>query len=298
MRKIFFVLLSFSTTIHAEVASLKVIRELQTINADLAIGSKIELQFKSGNPKVTGTFLGRMINNPDYGDEILFLAEKKNEVQMIDTDSVKTSFPKDSLQSIVSPNIQSGDTCAAYAIYHYWQQTHEFGFPGNGVLSQSFSTERSRMQVLEEAITRYYMGRASADLQSSLKKFGDTYGFKCKEKVFVESADAIEFVYKRASEGKPVLMEFFIGPTMADSEFMLIDFETNSAMDNRLWVPRKVGQRNSGGHALVAVGGFIQNGKRFVLVLDSNWTEPRLWDLDEYLGGKTAIKEMIFHGCD
>ena len=69
-------------------------------------------------------------------------------------------------------------------------------------------------------------------------------------------------------------------------------------MDTRLWIPRKIGERNGGGHAIVAAAAFTSMGRRKVLVLDSNWSEPRVWDLDKYLGQKAAISEMVFHHCD
>jgi hypothetical protein len=52
-------------------------------------------------------------------------------------------------------------------------------------------------------------------------------------------------------------------------------------------LPHKVGQRANNGHAIVAASAFVAKGRRKVLELDSDWSEPRVWDLDKYLGSKT-----------
>jgi len=288
MIKVFFLLL-LSFDLHA---SIKL-----TLNSELAIGSEIELKVKDKNQKLAGIFLGRMSDHPTLGDEILLFNKSAKEVQMIDVGNASASFSKDNLQAVVSPYDQAGETCAAYALFHYWYQTAEFGFSGNGILAEAFKTERSRMKFLEEAITRYYMGR-SANLHLVMKKFGDRLGFKCREKVFNEVPKAADYLFQRALTGKPIIMEFFIGPKMAQFPYRLMDFETGFEFDPRLWIPRRIGERNSGGHAIVAIGAFEFEGKKMLVVLDSNWTEPRLWDLDEYFSSKTAIDEMIFHSCD
>jgi hypothetical protein len=93
-------------------------------------------------------------------------------------------------------------------------------------------------------------------------------------------------------------MEFWIGQKMLRSSYELMDFETQVEKDTRLWIPRRIGVRNGGGHAIVAAAAFTSKGRKKVLVLDSNWTEPRVWDLETYLGPETKISEMIFHNCN
>src|SRR5690606_2686701 len=126
---------------------------------------------------------------------------------------------------------------------------------------------------LEESISRYYLGR-SPDLKPIMKTFGERFGFKCKEKIFDDSKQAVEFVFSETLLARPVIMEFNIGKDMITSTYELEDFETKVEMDPRLWIPRKTGQRNSGGHAIVAAAAFMSKGRKKVLILDSNWTEP------------------------
>lgn len=287
----------FVPSAFAEQIKLKVISAVKDVHYDLGIGSKVELTFVEKNEKKEFLFMGRMKGHPEFDEEILFLDEKDTRILMIDATSMTSTFLNTKMQNVISPVDQTGDTCAAYALYHYWLQTDALGFKGNNTLGPVMRKEHSRMKFLEESITRYYLGR-SANLKPIMKTFGDRFGFKCKEKIFEESNKAVDYVYNQSLTGRPVLMEFYLGNDMETSSYELEDYETNAEMDTRLWIPRKVGEKNGGGHAIVAAAAFTSQGRKMVLVLDSNWTEPRVWDLAKYFGGKTAISEMIFHSCD
>lgn len=282
----------------AEEIKLRIVSANKNANYELGVGSKVKLEFVQRNEMHDAIFMGKMIGHPQFGEELLFLDEKDTRIFMIDSKSVKSpSVAKSRMQNLISTIDQAGETCAAYALYHFWLQTAAVGFVGNGELMTVMNKEHSRMKLLEESITRYYMGR-SFSIKPVMKNFGDRFGFKCREKVFENSAKAIDYIFNHTMAGKSVIMEFFIGPKMVTSDIELQDFETKVEMDPRLWTPRKVGERNAGGHAIVASAAFTLNGKKKVVVLDSNWNEPRVWDLEAYLGGKTALNEMIFHSCD
>ena len=281
----------------AEQIKTRIITAVTDVQYDIGVGSKLELTFVEKNQKKEVLFMGRMVGHPDLGEEVLFLDEEETRILMIDAESLPASFVSKRLQNIISTIDQAGETCAAYALYHFWQQTDAVGFKGNNELGPVMGKERNRMKFLEESITRYYLGR-SANLKPIMKSFGDRFGFKCKEKIFKETPKAIDYLYQQTQSGRPVIMEFFLGQDMVTSEFELEDYETNAEMDTRLWIPRKIGEKNGGGHAIVAAAAFTSNNRKMVLVLDSNWTEPRVWDLEKYLGEKAAISEMIFHGCD
>jgi hypothetical protein len=303
MKKVFFrSVLIFWTVVFVPVAiaeqiKTRIITAVKDVQYDVGVGSKLELTFVEKNEKKEVLFMGRMVGHPDLGEEVLFLDEEETRILMIDAESLPASFVSKRLQNIISPIDQAGETCAAYALFHFWQQTDTVGFKGNNELGPVMGKERNRMKFLEESITRYYLGR-SANLKPIMKNFGDRFGFKCKEKIFNETPKAIDYLYQQTQSGKPVIMEFFLGQDMVTSEFELEDYETNAEMDTRLWIPRKIGEKNGGGHAIVAAAAFTSKNRRMVLVLDSNWTEPRVWDLEKYLGEKAAISEMIFHGCD
>lgn len=294
----FLLLFLFSHVALAEEIKLRIVSATKSATYDLGVGSKVKLEFVQRNEIHDAVFMGKMIGHPQYGEELLFLDEKDTRIFMIDSKTMKSpSVAKSRMQNLISTIDQAGETCAAYALYHFWLQTAAVGFVGNGELVTTMSKEHSRMKLLEESITRYYMGR-SFSIKPIMKNFGERFGFKCREKVFENSAKAIDYIYNHTLAGKSVIMEFFIGSKMVTSDIELQDFETKVEMDPRLWVPRKIGERNAGGHAIVASAAFTLNGRKKVVVLDSNWNEPRVWDLEAYLGGKTALDEMIFHSCD
>jgi hypothetical protein len=151
--------------------------------------------------------------------------------------------------------------------------------------------------MLEESITRYYLSR-NFNLHSSLRYFAQRFNYKCHERIFKDGKQASDYILARTSQFRPVIMEFNIGPDMVTTPHALIEFDTGAEKDDRLWIPRRIGERNVGGHAIVAAASFSINQKIKFLVLDSNWNEPRVWDAESYLQGKTAITEMIFHSCD
>lgn len=294
---ILFLLVALTFSAAAENVKLKVTSRIKSEMFELGVGSEVELQFVEKNQIKKMIFLGRMAGHPDLGEEILFLDIRSNKVLFIDSKNVKTSIAKKRMQTLISTIDQAGETCVAYALFHFWQQIYETGFKVNKDLKLTMGSERGRMKFLEESLTRYYMGR-SVNLRNTMKVYGERFGFKCKESTFKEQVKAIDYVYTQALNAKPVVMEFYIGPDMVESPYELLDYETNIEMDPRLWIPRKIGQRKSSGHAIVAAAAFTLKGKKKVLVLDSNWTEPRVWDLEKYLGGKTAIADMIFHTCN
>jgi hypothetical protein len=62
-------------------------------------------------------------------------------------------------------------------------------------------------------------------------------------------------------------------------------------------VPRKTGERSGGGHSIVAASFFMLGDRPEVIVVDSDWSEPRIWDLNDYLDARTAIQEVEFISC-
>jgi hypothetical protein len=105
-------------------------------------------------------------------------------------------------------------------------------------------------------------------------------------------------VLAQLKTGLPVLFSFNIGPNMYSAPFSIqMAGQKNVELDNRLWIPRKTGERNSGGHSVVAAGSFELNNKTYLVMIDSDWSEPRIWDMDSFLNDKTALGEVEFVSC-
>lgn len=294
MKSLFF-LAFFSLSAFAQEVTVKVLEAKKHANFDIGIGSAVELDFKTTNVKKKAIFLGRMVDQEKKTMEFLFLDENKTRISMIDPENI-AGFRKSRAQAIISPIDQMGSTCAAYGFFHFWNQTYVSNYKSTPDLPATMESDRRRMQFLEEAIDTYYI-QNKINITTIMKKYGERFGFKCKNNPFTDAKLASEFLFQTASSGNPVLIDFNIGSDMVASTYEVTDYETPVSRDPRLWIPRKVGQRASSGHVIVAAGAFISKGKKKLLVLDSNWTEPRVWDLQKYIASKAAVKEMGFHTC-
>jgi hypothetical protein len=263
---------------------------------ELGVGSRVKLVFSSQRGPVDGIFLGRVVESNGRGDEMLILDLQKTRAYLIDRVNARFSGRAGRAQLILRPMDQQGQTCAAYAFTHYWQQYALAGFPRNESLSEMMASERSRTKFLEENISRYYLDR-SISVASVMKRLGVRFGAVCKTHQFASGSMAADFVYRHSKAGIPVLIDFFLGPNMVTSTYETVDFEKPGTIDSRLWVPRRKGEGVFSGHAIVSAAAFEARGRRKLLVIDSNWDQPRIWDVDRYLSDRTAAKEIGFTVC-
>jgi hypothetical protein len=262
----------------------------------LGIGSKLQITFNHKNEKREAIFLGRMVDQEKNTMEFLFLDEAKTRISMIDPENVE-GLRKAQTQPIISPIDQMGATCTAYGVFHFWNQMYVSNFKGTSELEATMNSDRKRMQLLEEVIDIYYIQK-KFNLTSLMRKLGKRFGFQCKARPMKNAKDAVDFLYREAQRGKPILIDFNIGGDMVSSSYEVTDYETPVNKDPRLWIPRIVGQRSSSGHVIVGAASFESRGRKKLLVLDSNWTEPRVWDLKRYVSRKTAVEEIGFHTCE
>lgn len=297
MRLVYFLLVSslLFNLAFADEISVEVLNAKKHAQFPIGVGSKVQLSFPIESKNQEAVFLGRMINLDQETEEFLFLDEKKTRILMIDSQNI-TGIRKSSMEPIIRPVDQRGSTCAAYGFFHYWNQMYASGFSSTDALSHMVSSDRTRMQFLEEAIDIYYLQNRN-NITNIMKLFGKRFGFNCRSHSFKSSQEISDFLFTKASEGRPLLIDFNIGPDMVSSTYEVKDYENPTAVDPRLWVPRQIGQRTAGGHVIVAVGSFISKGKKKLLILDSDWAEPRVWDLERYVARKAAYKEIGVHSC-
>jgi hypothetical protein len=280
---------------YGQEVSVEVLSSKKHFNFAVGVGSKVRLTFSTDQKTKEAIFLGRMVNQENETEEFLFLDEIKTRIVMIDSENI-VGLRKSRSEAIVRPINQQGSTCAAYGFFHFWNQMHASGFSKSEHLSQMMSSDRTRLQFLEEAIDIYYLQNRN-NITNIMKLFGKRFGFSCKGHNFKSSKDVSEFLFNKAGEGKPILIDFNIGSDMVSSTYEIKDYENPSSFDPRLWVPRQIGQRAAGGHVIVAAGSFISRGKKKLLILDSDWSEPRVWDLEKYVARKAAYKEIGIHTC-
>jgi hypothetical protein len=264
----------------------------------VATGSSITLEVPGQNTPRPGLFLGRAVKPNGELDSYLLLDQRTMNVLYAPPSSVQ--IVDRGLENILDPYAQAGGTCTGYAIDHFLIQTELSGFRGNGTLAKTLSTEEGRSGLLADAINQYYLVlQHRFSIRGILDLYGKRFGFKCQDKTFTRAAFARSYLEQALAKGTPVLISFNIGTQMKTSPFDLrvIKGASYSHLDRRLWVPRKVGERNGGGHSIVATSIFQFNGKSEVIVADSDWSEPRIWDIADYLDDQTAIQEVEFITC-
>jgi hypothetical protein len=261
----------------------------------VGVGSRLMLQNEGRT--TSGVFLGRLIDPKGKTDQFMILDETRATIYF--AERAHLELPRTSYQPILKPYDQVGGTCTGYAINHYLQQMYWSGHQGNGSLQEQLSTEKGRTQLLVQAINEYYLVlQHRYSLVGVMNKMSNPFGFKCKSKTFTDAFTAIQFIQKELLSGNPLVFSFSIGPNMVNAPVELIKYGSiQESLDHRLWVPRKKGQRNSGGHSIVAAGIFSFRSRPFLLMLDSDWAEPRVWDLQEYLNDQTAIDELELISC-
>jgi hypothetical protein len=288
----------FSFSAWAQKVVIKPLEAKKNERASLLIGSKVEMSGEGKKTITSAQFLGRMVMQDGRSEEFLILDESQKRVLLVDYKNIQMKSGKTKSQAILSPIDQVGGTCAAYAFMHFWQQMYWSGFKGTKDFDFMMRDERERLKLFEESLGRYYLDRR-VTANSLMTSYGKRFGFKCKSYKFSDAKKAADYIFEKTSEGKPVVIEFDIGgEDMVESDYVLQDYESRKKLDPRLWIPQAKGQKLSSGHSIVGAAGFVSKGKRKILVLDSNWTEPRVWDLDSYVGNKTIMETMGFYSCN
>lgn len=258
---------------------------------------KIPNSKRSTSKTVDGIFLGRVIEPSGSFSQFMLLDQTNDKVYFASRENVQ--IPRSDYQLFLKPYDQIGGTCTGYAIDHYFQQMYWAGFKGDGTLKTELSTEKGRTQLLVDSINEYYLVlKHHFSLVGVMNKLGSRFQFKCKMKKFEDANDAVSFLKASTNRGTPVMISFYIGPHMAIAPFELTTYEDEQHLfDNRLWLPRKKGERKSGGHSVVAASFFETKGRPMMLMLDSDWSEPRIWDVNQVFTEKTEMSEIEFITC-
>ncbi len=289
--------LLYSLNTFAAPISLTVTESQSVGNFPLGIGSIVNL--KSEDNKISGpaVFLGSAIRPDGTATYQMYLNKKSNNVYYIESSNFSNTNPK--LQNVLDPYEQAGGTCTGYAMYDFLQQTNLAGFQGSGVLSQTLSSEEGRTNLLVDSINQYYLTmQHKYSISGILNGYGKKFGFTCKSFKTDSYDNAKTKILTQLKMGLPVIVSFNLGPKMVQAPFKIEMYDQkNSEVDSRLWIPRKIGERNSGGHSIVAAGSFELNNKTYLVMIDSDWSEPRIWDMDSFLNQKTAIDEVQFISC-
>jgi hypothetical protein len=263
----------------------------------VGIGSTVNLN--SSDSKIAGPaiFLGSTVRPDSSISYQMYLNKATHKVFYIEASNFNRRNPK--LQTILDPYQQAGGTCTGYAIDDFLQQTNLSGFTGNGSLGNVLSTEEGRSNLLVDSINEYYLTTTHRySINGIMNSYGKKFGFSCNSFKTDSYDKAKTKILAHLNLGLPIIVSFNIGPKMVKSPFGLELYDQgNPEIDDRLWIPRKIGERNSGGHSIVAAASFEINNKTYLVMIDSDWSEPRIWDMDSFLNQKTDIDDVEFISC-
>lgn len=266
-------------------------------NYTIGVGSSVVL--KSDDKRLAGPaiFLGSAVKPDGDSRYQMFLLKNSKKVFYVDSSEFSKKFST-KFQTILDPYEQQGGTCTGYAIYDFLQQTNLAGFEGTNELSKTLSTEEGRTNLLVDSVNQYYLNLQHRNsIGGILNGYGKKFGFKCSTLKSDDYSKVKTKILTQLKAGYPVLFSFDIGPKMVQAPFSIAMTEQKDALDTRLWVPRKIGERNSGGHSIVAAASFEFADKIYLVMIDSDWSEPRIWDMDAYLNQKTDLGAVEFTTC-
>ncbi len=289
-----------SSSLYASDIKVKIEQSKSAGQFGYGIGSDVTIESPYKEINGPSIFLGKSIFPDGSDSDQMYLNKKSKIIYYIESNRINKTAR---LQTVLSPYEQAGGTCTGYAMYDFLQQLQLSGFVGTGELDKSLIDERARTSLLVDNINEYYLTpKHNYSIQNILKKYGKTFGFTCKQFHTEDYQLMKEKMLAHLQTGIPLIIEFYTGEDMVNSPFTLQRYRQSKKVqlpiDERLWIPRKKGEKKSDGHSIVIAGSFEVEGKTYLVVIDSDWVEPRVWDMDAFLNDKkTALDEVIVTTC-
>lgn len=257
------------------------------LNYDLMLGREIEFSsLENSVQKNKGIFLGllRRIDGT-YDDLAVFVPTEQRIVLIpsswVDIRTADLNFGVNLANLFPVPRSvnQQGGTCAAYAIFNAFRQLRYRDIKGNGMIEQHFATEESRHRFLTQVHYDYYSDSNWKDaVANTTRETGIAF-----YDISTNSVSGFQTeLRKYLAQGLPVLVRFDVAKTMAQTPYTLFEYSKNAATDRLLWLPADSSGSSNGGHQVVALGTFVHGVNEYVIILDSNWQAPRIWDMREF----------------
>ncbi|MBS1963669.1 MAG: hypothetical protein JST04_15750 [Bdellovibrionales bacterium] len=268
------------------------------------MGTKMKVRVDDER-EAEGLLLGRLVSDEDQTVGFLFQdpAGKKNYIIPPSRCSLKfagRNVDLADIQAIRTTMMQEGENCAELATVNYFAQLVLAGHLGNGTLKEELEHPAGWLKLIQHANEYYTSGRGAGNFKPIFKELGEKYGFVCHSLEVVSPAYLEKTVMGLLRAGKPALIEFYIGSDMKNARNQWVNTTERVGEDRRMWLPRAIGEKNGGGHALVAIGAFANSkGKEMLLVNDSDWeARPVEWDAEEYFSTRVKSSGMMAHYCE
>ncbi len=278
----------------------------------VGIGSRMTIRVDK-NRYIEGTFLGRMVSRDRKSTDFLFYHYVDDKIYVVNKDKFdiylgSRRVGESKTQPILDPLAQPGETCAAYAIDHFFHVLDLNEIEVTGSLREKLSTEDGRTNLLVQLVEDYYINERKhnninlilkGNIKSLVKSRAEKLGLNCRILGAKDPARFVADMLAAMTAGSPVILEFYIGQNMRTTQYQVVDPDKLHGEDRRLWIPRKRGEKNGGGHAIVASNFFYspKSDRLKFMVQDSDWEEPRAWDVEEYITKRRKTSGMIAHVC-
>jgi hypothetical protein len=255
----------------------------------LNFGAHVHVKPKGQEAGFDATFAGRTHSTQNKESYLFFKSGSPDELHIAENDPVRlqysngTPIPSFWIRSSPQSACQNGNTCAAYATFNALRHAQHIGLRGNGLLARKMNSEVERDAFLESIIGRLYGNNNRArNLDEAVSTYAQSFGYHSLS-FSPWTHNFKETMLKELKNGWPVIMRFDIGMAQTPTPYRLLELSGAKNYVDRLWIPRHASdfKRPDGiGHAVLATGTFEHNGKHYIIVVDSNWNQPRLWDAD------------------
>lgn len=284
------VLFVCSSVAHAKTLCEKFLIEASAVASysgfGLTQGEPVKIQFGEDSNRASAVFLGRLIGLQDTSPDLLFYEQERKLIHIIPIQ--KLSIQRRSGESIsahdsspiVRSENQEGGTCAAYSIFNCLRQLHYTGRDGNGTIAKQIETESGRQHLLVRLINEIYL--KDRFYEDVLSEVGKQYGFKFREVLYRDSLDLKKKITKSLRSGSPVMLRFDTNFEMATTPFTVLNHADGVEAERKMWMPRTSRKKAKLGHMVFALGIVEVEGIKKILISDSNWKVPRLWDLSAF----------------
>lgn len=250
----------------------------------LEIGQVLEIEIiKNGRAeRQIVSFLGKARHIDGSISGAFFFNAEKMRIEFIGIEHIQffertNLIDLDEVAPIVRSINQQGGTCAAYAIFNCFRQLYEDGYLGNGMLAHHLGDEASRNRFFVRINSDYYSDGNHRGVEDDVAR---ELGFEIQRLDTRNAQSLADHLRRLSSNPWPVLLYFDVNSSMSETPYIIYNHMTDSVADKRLWQPRPSGNSSPGGHQILVIKTFVDTkGKEWLLVVDSNWQAPRLWDI-------------------
>jgi hypothetical protein len=274
------------------------------------IGTSVRFHsaYDRGGAGTSAYFLGRIVAPEGDDAGILVYEATRNLVHLVPMDQIEgtlsdgTVLRPEQLLPVMRSRNQVEATCQPYAMNNCISQLARVraGQPNLANADQlawrrTLSTEVGRSELLVRALLQRFDSKNTPLAQAV--ELAKPFGFVVYDIPRNNLNDFKAKFLEQVGWNWPTVVSFDVAESMGTHEANIIAHGSTDTYLRELWLPMRKGQTKADRHVVVALGTIpLPNGQTKILILDSNWRVPRLWDSSEldYLGS-ADMTAWVFH---